>query len=164
MKSRLPVPEQVEDDPATRLALEHYLHRHVPLSHAMQVSVIGLSGESVLLGAPLAPNLNPHATVFGGSACALAILSAWTLLHVRLRSRFPGVGIVIQRQSMIYRRPIEGAFSARSSLVRPLEWPQFVRLLSRRGRARIAVAAMLAGGGVEHAAQFTGEYVALRGG
>jgi thioesterase domain-containing protein len=83
-------------------------------------------------GMHLAPNLNHHATGFAGSAGALAILAAWSLLYVRLRASFPLVSIVTQRQSMRYRRPIQGTFAARATLAHVAEWPRFLRLLARR--------------------------------
>ncbi|MFI4867062.1 MAG: YiiD C-terminal domain-containing protein [Steroidobacteraceae bacterium] len=141
-------------------SLEQYLHQQIPLSRAMQVSAVDVTEESVQLSAPLAPNLNHRATVFGGSASALAILAAWSLLHVRLRASFPSVSIVIQRQSMSYSRPIHGTFVARAALVQPGEWPQFVRLLTRRGRARITVASTLDYAG-EEVGHFTGDFVAF---
>jgi len=39
----------------------------------------------VLLTAPLAANINHRATVFGGSASAVAILAAWTYLYFVLK-------------------------------------------------------------------------------
>jgi thioesterase domain-containing protein len=55
--------------------LERYLHQHIPLSEAMQVSVVEVHPEHVVLSAPLAPNINHRETVFGGSASAVAILA-----------------------------------------------------------------------------------------
>jgi thioesterase domain-containing protein len=141
-------------------ALEQLLHREIPLSRAMQIAVIAVTEEAVHLSAPLAPNLNQHATVFGGSASALAILAAWSLLHVRLCPSFPSVAIVIQRQSTRYNRPIHGTFVARAALAQQGEWPAFLRLLIRRGKARIAVASTLEYGG-EEAGHFAGDFVAL---
>ena len=66
--------------------LEQYLHDHIPLSRAMQVTVISLAQDRVILSAPLAPNINHRDTVFGGSASAVAILAAWSLLHTRLQN------------------------------------------------------------------------------
>jgi thioesterase domain-containing protein len=140
--------------------LEQLLHQQIPLSRAMQVSAVEVSAESVRLSAPLAPNLNHHATVFGGSASALAILAAWALLHVRLHVSFPNALVVIQRQSMSYNRPIHGSFGARASFAQPEKWPQFVRLLTRRGRARIAVASTLEYAG-EEVGLFSGDFVAF---
>jgi thioesterase domain-containing protein len=143
-------------------SLEQFLHREIPLSRAMQVMAVEVSEESVQLSAPLAPNLNHHATVFGGSSCAVAMLAAWSLLHVRLRGAFPSVSIVIQRQRMRYNRPILGTFAARALLAEPAAWPRFVRLLTRRGRARITVASTLDYAG-NAAGYFSGDFVAFTG-
>ena len=143
-------------------SLEQFLHHEIPLSRAMQVIALDVSDHSVQLSAPLAPNLNHHATVFGGSSCAVAMLAAWSLLHVRLRVLLPSVSIVIQRHTMKYERPILGTFAARALLAEPAEWPQFVRLLTRRGRARITVASTLDYAG-DAAGHFSGDFVAFVG-
>ena len=144
----------------TARELEEYLHEHIPLSKAMQVAVIEIQAEHVVLGAPLAPNINHRETVFGGSACAVAILAAWSLVHVRLHSRGIAGRLVIQRNSMSYDAAIFGAFTARSSVAEPSEWRRFVRTLERKGRGRISVSSAL-----EHAGKVVGhlegEFVAL---
>ncbi|MFD2755054.1 YiiD C-terminal domain-containing protein [Comamonas terrae] len=142
-------------------ALERYLHDHIPLSRAMAVEVVSTEPDGVLLRAPLAPNINHRDTVFGGSASALAILAAWSLLHQRLGAEGLDSRLVIQRNTMEYEQPIAGAFQARSALVEPQQWPQFIRMLARKGKARIAVASLL---GDEHgtpAGRLVGEFVAL---
>jgi thioesterase domain-containing protein len=141
-------------------SLAQYLHQQIPLSRAMQVDALEVSEDSVRLSAPLVPNVNHRATVFGGSASALAILAAWSLLHVRLRGSFPQASIVIQRQSTSYNRPIQGTFSARAALAQPDDWPRFVRLLARRGKARISVTSTLEYAG-EQVGQFSGDFVAF---
>jgi len=140
--------------------LEQYLHEHIPLSKAMSVSVVSVEPNAVVLRAPLAPNINHRETVFGGSASALAILAAWSLLHTRLRAEGTASRLVIQRNTMEYEQPIQGEFTARSMLEQPASWQQFTRMLGRKGKARIAVSSVL-----QHAGQvvgrFTGEFVAL---
>ena len=74
----------------------------------MAVSVRSVEHDAVILLAPLAPNINHRDTVFGGSASALAILAAWSLLHVRLRAEGITGRLVIQRNSMEYERPVSG--------------------------------------------------------
>lgn len=140
--------------------LQDYLHAHIPLSRAMQVQVIAASPESVLLRAPLEPNINHRETVFGGSASALAILSAWSLLHVRLRAQGTPCRLVIQRNTMEYDLPVAGEFQARTTPVDPAAWERFLRMLSRRGIARIAVASVLEFRGAR-AGRFSGEFVAM---
>lgn len=140
--------------------LEQYLHKHIPLSAAMEASVLSLAEEAVILRAPLAPNINHRDTVFGGSASALAILAAWSLLHYRLRREGIQCRLVIQRNTMEYELPIAGEFTARSFLTRDGDWSKFTRTLARHGKARVTVTSEL-----EHAGQvvgrFTGEFVAL---
>ena len=142
------------------LELQRYLHQHLPLTQAMGVTVISVHEDEVRLQAPLAPNINHHATVFGGSASALAILAGWSLLHTRLVAAGVPARLVIQRNTMEYERPIAGTFSARAGFESGTSWAEFETLLRRRGRARITVPVVL-----EYAAaiagRFSGQFVAL---
>jgi thioesterase domain-containing protein len=140
--------------------LEAYLHQHIPLSKAMQVAAEEVSADRVVLAAPLAPNINHRETVFGGSVSALAILSAWSLLHVRLTSMQYSTRLVIQRNSMTYDRPIAGDFTARAAAPSPQAWETFLKMLARKGRARINVSSALFCEGQE-AGRFEGDFVAL---
>lgn len=140
--------------------LKTYLHEHIPLSKAMGVSVEEASPEKVVLGAPLLPNINHRDTVFGGSASALAILSAWSLLHIKLTSSGYATKLVIQRNTMSYERAIIGYFTAHALTPSPETWKAFTRMLERKGRARISVSSTLWYEGHE-AGHFEGEFVAL---
>lgn len=140
--------------------LERYLHDHIPLSAAMQVSVVEASEEQVILRAPLAPNINHQSTLFGGSASAVAILAAWSALHVRLAASGISARLVIQRNAMSYDQPIVGDFTAKASVASLDAWETFVRSFRRKGRARIAMSATLWYQGRE-AGRLDGEFVAL---
>lgn len=140
--------------------LEAYLHAHIPLSRAMQVSVVQASPEGVILSAPLAPNINHRDTVFGGSASAIAILAAWSLLHTRMNAEGLASRLVIQRNTMSYEEPIAGAFTATASAPDAQAWEQFLRMFKRKGKARIVVASELRFNGAV-AGRLEGEFVAL---
>lgn len=140
--------------------LERYIHHAIPLSRAMDMSVLTLTADTVVLRAPLAPNINHRDTVFGGSASALAILAAWSLLHTRLLAEDMAARLVIQRNTMEYERPIAGAFSARAVIDDEQAWQRFTRMLARKGKARIGVGAVLEYDG-EIAGRLNGEFVAL---
>lgn len=142
--------------------LERYLHAHIPLSQAMQVRVVSALPQGIVLEAPLAPNINHRETVFGGSASALGILAAWSLLHLRLQGEGLATRLVIQRNRMDYLAPMAGAFQAASSLADPSDWGRFLRMLQRKGTGRITVRAVLSCAG-EVGGQLEGEFVALRG-
>ncbi len=141
-------------------ALQQYLHEHIPLSKAMQVEVKHVHTDEVVVAAPLAPNINHRETVFGGSASAVAILAAWALVHTRLVAAGIESRLIIQSNTMHYVLPIDGDFTARSFIEEPGDWERFTRMLSRKGRARITVAAVLEYNG-EQAGRLQGEFVAF---
>jgi thioesterase domain-containing protein len=146
------------EEPERRI--ERYLYQYIPLSAAMGVQVRTATIGHVKLAAPLRPNVNHTETVFGGSAAALATLSAWTLLHLRLEYAGLDARLVIQRSSMEYERPIAGDFEAECRFADETAWRRFCSMLERRGRARLTLAAQLL-----HAAHemgsFVGDFVAL---
>ena len=142
--------------------LETYLFENIPLSRAMQVSVVSVQPESVVLSAPLAPNVNVHETVFGGSASAVALLAAWSLLYLRMVGAGVSGHLVIQRNTMNFELPISGSFTAHSSFVYPASWEPFVRLLRRKGMARITMSSILVFSG-QTTGRFEGEFVAVGG-
>ncbi|WP_445678690.1 YiiD C-terminal domain-containing protein [Radicibacter daui] len=123
--------------------LEAYLHEHIPLTAAMAISAVAVSEGSVWLRAPLAPNINHHETFFGGSASALAIVSAWSLLHVRLRLGGLASNVVIRRNTMSYLAPVTGTADAISFVEDEAAWEPFLEQLRRKGRARVSIGAEL---------------------
>jgi len=143
--------------------IEHYLHRHIPLSAAMGVRVRTATPERVELTAPLAPNINHHETLFGGSGAAIATLSAWTLVNLKLRHAGVRARLVIQRNAMSFEEPIAGDFSALCECPEEQDWQRFLTMIERRGRGRITMRARLIYR-ERLAASFEGDFVALRDG
>jgi thioesterase domain-containing protein len=127
----------------TPAELTDYLRRNIPLTAAMEVSAISATPDSVVLEAPLAPNINHRKTVFGGSASSLAILAAWSLVHLRLAETSLAHRLVIQRNMMTYDTPIEGTFTATARFAQGTDWEKFLETLERRGKARIGAVAEL---------------------
>lgn len=127
----------------------------------MGVRVRAASPARVELAAPLAPNINHHDTLFGGSGAAIATLSAWTLVNLRLRHAGVRARLVIQRNAMNYEEPIDGDFTALCEQPDEAEWQRFLTMLERRGRGRITMRARLIYQ-ARAAASFEGDFVALR--
>jgi len=140
--------------------LERYLHEQIPLSAAMGVRVEMATAGQVRLCAPLAPNVNHNETIFGGSAAALAILSAWALLHLRMERAGLSARLVIQSSGMQYERPIAGDFEALCQFSDEPAWERFRTTLARRGRARLRLTAHLVYQ-AQRMASFEGEFVAI---
>lgn len=123
--------------------LQEYLRTRIPLAQAMGVEVRSLGDGGIELFAPLAPNTNHRDTVFGGSASAVAILAAWSALHVRMRAEGLEGRIVIHSNTMRYERPIVAGFTVRASPPPPADWAKLAATLRRGRMARARVAATL---------------------
>lgn len=143
----------------TPAALADFLHEHIPLSRAMNVTAVRASVEEVVLEAPLEPNINVHGTMFGGSAATLGLLAAWSVLHLRLEAEGISNQLVIHRTEMEYLKPIAGTAQAVARL-EGADWASFLHTLDRRGKARLKVDAALVFNG-ERAARLAGEFVAI---
>lgn len=141
--------------------LEIYLHTHIPLTQAMQVSVLSIEPQQLVLAAPLQPNINPHHTVFGGSVATMTTLAAWCLLHTRLADEGVVNSLVVRHSSLDYDKPTAGDFKAMASLAEPEHWDMAMEMLKQRGKAKIAVLAVLDYDG-QITARFRGEFVALK--
>jgi thioesterase domain-containing protein len=139
---------------------ERYLHEHIPISAAMGFRVARADLEAVELFAPLEPNVNHRNTVFGGSSISLAILAAWTLVHLHTQA-LPGEHrVVIRRGEMDYTAPIGGEFRARADSPGMDAWRRFADTLARRSKAQISLTAAVTGGGLT-AGSFTATFAAL---
>ena len=141
-------------------AVQTYLYEQIPLSKAIAVRVVEVTNNSVILSAPLQPNINHRSTVFGGSASALAILSAWTLVNFRLESERIETRLVIQNNTMSYDKPITSSFEAICTLNEPETWARFIKILQKKHKSRITVNSSLQCNG-QQVAEFTGLFVAL---
>lgn len=138
--------------------LTAYLHEQIPLTAAMRVSVLRCSADEVALQAPLSANTNHKRTAFGGSVSTLAIVSAWSLVFVRLR--VTANEIVIQESHTSYLKPITGDFVAVCRHEDTPGWLRFERAFHRHGRARIHLQSRILSCD-ETAALFEGKYVAI---
>lgn len=140
--------------------IQAYLYEQIPLSRAIAVRVVEVTKNSVILAAPLEPNINHRSTVFGGSASALAILSAWTLVNFRLQSEAIKTRLVIQKNTISYDKPITSDFEAICSFEDEEIWTRFITILQRKKKSRITVNSFLQCD-KQQVGKFIGVFVAL---
>jgi thioesterase domain-containing protein len=145
----------------TLQSIQDYLHEHIPLSKAMGVTVLKADSSSVVLSAPLEPNLNHLNTAFGGSISSLAILAGWSVVHFGLqRAGFP-CRVVIKNNTVSYDKPITGEFRAQCSAPDAATWQSFLTTLKRKNMARITIVSFLECGS-EIVGKMEGVFVAVR--
>jgi len=140
--------------------LQASLHDRIPLTRALGVVVRHAEPDGVVVEAPLEPNVNHSGTVFGGSASAVAVLSAWALVEVRLEAAGQPARIVIRRSGMDYERPITGPFVATAQAPDAQEWARLLQTLQRGRMGRIAVRSVLTCG-TERVGELEGEFAVI---
>lgn len=144
----------------TASELKQRLYTDIPLTKSMGIEVIQVEPSCVTVSAPLQPNINHQGTVFGGSANTLAIVSAYSLLYLRLNTLHPQCHVLIQQNTMQYEKPLRGEMLAQCKFDDELRWARFMRILERRGRARISLDSVVLHDG-QRCASFKGDFVAL---
>lgn len=144
----------------TATSLQRLLHKQVPLTRQMGVTVAQLHRDAIELHAPLSVNHNHNGTAFGGSLASLMTLSGWSLLLVRLQAAGIDADLMIQKQQLTYRRPVTGALTSHCVLDDTQQWDDFIEMLNRRRRARIGLNAWT-GAADNPAATMEAHYVAL---
>ncbi len=143
MKARLWAKSQVtcnDSGMSTPSELTQQMHDQIPLSKAMQVRVEKSSTDSVLLSAPLAPNINHKKTAFGGSVHSAAVLSCWALVTETVRDLNVEY-VVIQDSSIDYVSPVTTDFMAESAWATAGEREKFIETLAKKGLARARLTA-----------------------
>lgn len=118
---------------------ETYLHRELPLSLAMEVSVMEVCETQVQLSAPLAPNRNDKNTGFGGSLASLLFMAGWGWLFNTLRRRGINADVVVMDSTISYKRPTTGILLASCSAPSSEALGGFIKRLEHRGVARIGL-------------------------
>lgn len=140
--------------------LQRYLHDRIPLARAMEIEVRAATLDGVEIHAPLEPNINHRDTVFGGSASAVAILTAWSALYVRMRAEGRAGRLVIRRNRMSYERPIVAGFTATAAPPGDAAWAKVVAALGKGRPARVHMSVTLECQG-EAVGRLEGEFVVM---
>ena len=144
------------------LALEALLHRDIPLTRAMQVSVDSWRNHELRLKLPIQPNCNLHSTMFGGSLYCGALLAGWGWLHLRMQEAGLQGAVVIKDAQISYLLPVSADALACCSPPDAAAWDKFVAAFARRGLARLHLNTQLRNNNGDVAALFSGQFVLQR--
>lgn len=111
----------------------------IPLTRAMGLAVDGFDGTSLVLAAPLAPNVNDKGCAFGGSLASLMTLAGWGLLELVLQARTMQADIYVQDSSIRYLAPVWHDFRAIAAAAPGESLDAFAAAFAERGKARLRV-------------------------
>lgn len=131
--------------------------KQIPISDKMGIKIQQYTGYQFQCCAQLNPNLNPHNTLFAGSAFTLATLTGWGMAWLLMRERDLHGDIVLVDSHIRYRHPVVQNPVAATSLDGISG--DLDRLESGR-KARIVVRVIISSGNVE-AIEFTGTYMLI---
>ena len=89
-----------------RINLQHKIRETIPLSDAMQFSIVKLEADSIVVTAPLSKNYNIHGTGFAGSIYSLGILTGWALCYHAMECLEMVGNLVVGKAEIRYKSPI----------------------------------------------------------
>lgn len=143
-------------------ALERFILDGIPLARAMQLELLAHDGQVLVLGAPLAPNVNDKGCAFGGSLTGLMTLAGWALVELMLREHGTRCDVFVADSTVRYLAPVWDDLRAEACLDAGSDRRVFLDTLDARGKSRVQIAStiVLPGGGI--AATLEARFVAKR--
>ncbi len=126
----------------------------------MALRLAAYDGESLLLAAPLAPNVNDKGNAFGGSLASVATLAAWALVSIRLMEAGFDAEVYVQDSAIRYLAPLYDDLRAEARLATAQEWKEFLAAFAQKGKARATLVAQLRGSDGGIACALEGRFVA----
>ena len=137
--------------------LQDRWEHQIPISDKMGIKINQYTGYQFECGAQLNPNLNPHNTIFAGSAFTLATLTGGGMIWLLMKERHLEGDIVLADSQIRYRNPVTEnpiALTSLDGISGDLD-----RLASGR-KARIVIHVRIQSGDID-AVEFIGTYMLL---
>lgn len=118
--------------------VRHKLRSQVPLIEHMGVDVVAWDGRTVVVEAPLAPNLNTHGTAFGGSLYNVAAMTGWSAVHLTLMDAGHTPSVWVVKGEIEYKTPVRGVLRG-TATVSEESRAQLIQNYESKGRAKVAI-------------------------
>ncbi len=120
------------------LDLQTKIRSSIPLSDTMQFNIAELTEKSILVHAPLSPNVNIHGTGFAGSIYSLAVLTGWALVTHIIDSQGFNADLVVAKAEIRYRKPVNTDIECRCRVPVNL-YEAFNRDMAAMGKAKLSL-------------------------
>ncbi|MFC5049443.1 YiiD C-terminal domain-containing protein [Rubritalea spongiae] len=138
-----------------------YVYEHIPITEHLDARLRKYDGEMLEVTASLEANINHRNSAFGGSMSAIGILSGWALLFIKMRELGLKNKLVIQSSQFQFLEPVVTDFVAISALPEAKDYQRFLKILERKGKARIRIDSSVYDHSGKLCGTHTGEYVAI---
>ena len=136
------------------------LKEQVPLITHMGIDVISWDGSTVVVEAPLEPNINTHGTAFGGSLYCVGAMTGWSALHLTLMDAGHLPSVWLAKGEVAYLKPVRGMLRAQTTISAE-QREQILQGYESKGRVKAAIEVMIKEGS-EDAVKLTALYAAMK--
>ena len=92
------------------------LKEQVPLIAHMGIDVVSWDGATVVVEAPLEPNINTHGTAFGGSLYCVGAMTGWSAVHLTLMDAGHLPSVWVAKGEVEYKKPVRGVLRAQTTI------------------------------------------------
>ncbi len=118
--------------------VRHKLRSQVPLIAHMGVDLLSWDGATVIVEAPLEPNLNTHGTAFGGSLYNVAAMTGWSAVHLTLMDAGHMPSVWVAKGEIEYKCPVRGTLRG-TATVTDESRQHLLHTYQTKGRAKITM-------------------------
>ena len=123
--------------------LKQFFLDHLPITQFMGLEVESYDGDTLILTAPLEPNINDKQTAFGGSLYNAAVMACWGMVYLKTQEKNIECNQVVAEGSMKYIAPVSGRIRAICHAPSEEELAVFFESFDLKGRAKIALKAAI---------------------
>lgn len=123
--------------------LKQFFIEHLPITQFMGLEVESYDGDTLILTAPLEPNINDKQTAFGGSLYNTAVMACWGMIYLKTQEHNIQCNQVVTEGSMKYLAPVDGRIRAICHAPSTEELADFFEHFERKGKARIGLEAAI---------------------
>ena len=141
--------------------LQSFMQENIPLTRAMQIQ-LNVNDTTLIIKAPLAPNINDKGTGFGGAITSLLTLAGWGWLWLMNSQHDYSREIVIHRSESIFSLPVKEEICVICKAPDFSDWRAYQNSLTRKGRARLTLTPNVILSNGEIAASLDANYVTLK--
>ena len=118
--------------------VRHKLRSQVPLIAHMGVDLLSWDGATVMVEAPLEPNLNTHGTAFGGSLYNVAAMTGWSAVHLTLMDAGHTPSVWVAKGEIDYKAPVRGTLCGIATVTDESRH-HLLHAYETKGRAKITI-------------------------
>lgn len=123
--------------------LEALLHKEIPITQALGITILELSEQKITVKAPFSENKNIHNTAFAGSIFTTATIAGWSLVSNYLDINELAGAVVLANAEIRYLKPINGDILASTELPEKDDVEKFHHQLLNKKRSKISLTILI---------------------